>query len=30
MIMKIESITFFSYLKDVEDIFDENIDVAIK
>jgi hypothetical protein len=29
-IMKVESITFLSDLKDVEDIFDNNIDVAVK
>jgi hypothetical protein len=28
--MKVESITFLSDLKDVEDIFDNNMDVAIK
>jgi hypothetical protein len=28
--MKVESITFLSDLKDVEDIFDDNIDVAVK
>jgi hypothetical protein len=28
--MKFESITFLSDLKDVEDIFDDNIDVAVK
>ena len=28
--MKIESITFLSDLKDVEDIFDDNMDVAVK
>ena len=28
--MKVESITFLSDLKDVEDIFDDNMDVAVK
>jgi len=28
--MKFETITFLSDLKDVEDIFDDNIDVAVK
>ena len=28
--MKVESITFLSDLKDVKDIFDDNVDVAVK
>ena len=28
--MKVESITFLSDLKDVRDIFDDNVDVAVK
>ena len=28
--MKVESITFLSDLKDVKDIFDDNLDVAVK
>lgn len=28
--MKVESITFLSDLKDVKDIFENNIDVAVK